>query len=280
MRHIIIVALFTMMLIPLALAENCVLKYSESSKEGVASPYDGKTIYNSMDKAVWFLVPPGATWKYLLRSNAYSDPATGKIIKRTCPEIWTDNIFGFVRHQQSFMELKYDTGSGKEELFAATDPKFTILENNSPNVKVRLDWSSDKISCSLTFSYTALDRKLMLEVEISPKSKINGYELSFFSMKPPSVIAGERTFIAEPAKDFVSIDPLTEYRIIFATEKPYALLAMPGQAKECRLNVGYHTQVKFVYGPDIPPKLTFLLYDQWKDQAEGLDYFKKLELRK
>ncbi len=272
--------------IPIALsawADNCHVVYQEDTKRGAKT--NGVTVLDRCMKNASFV--SHGVWLYQVRQIAFADSATGKNVKGAL-DIWTDGVFGFLRYGEAgFVELHYEADGKEYGLFDEAAPRCTILENDAPTARVRLDYSSPRLTGAFTFSYHVLDRKLILEVELSPKTRIGRYELRFFTPAPDAVIAGQRTLTPEKAQDDIALDPATEYRIIIDRKGPprnglvgpCALVAMPGQAQTCVVNV-WQGQVRFAYGQNVPEKLTFLFYDQRKDRDPGLDYLKRIEVRR
>lgn len=262
-------------------AGNIYFKRGESSANVEMS---GKK-WTKKEKTMWMIVKPHQ-YRYLFVFRSFYDPAT-KEIKCDNPAIWS-NYAGAWPNNGGYVDLKYVKAGKEHDFFHNNEAAFTVMKENGPLAKLRMDYSSPDLSCALIYSYKEKDKKFILQILFDPHVKIEKYVLTFCCQTSDDrqdqkklLIVGDKKLPV--AKDFVKLDPTKDYRFIYTSEetaknKPFALVSMPGQAVSCEARVTkWSFQTKFVY-PGNAQKATFLFYDKWDDYKKGMDYLGNIKV--
>lgn len=237
------------------------------------------------NQSIWMIVKPHQH-RYLFRSRVWLDAKTKQAYRIQSPELWSGNWAEGWDHS-SFLILKYYRDGKENLLFSRVEPKIHILKDKGSSVKIRFDFQSKELSCAVTVTYRVGDYKFRLDVTLEPKVPIEKYALIFRGRvagdkhsKKRLVIAGDQEVRKSDGK--VKPDPEKVYRFIYTAEdpaknRPYALVAIPGQADEVIVDPGsFYFYTTFIY-PAKTRELTFLVYD-CRDYQEGLRFFKGIEV--
>jgi hypothetical protein len=249
-------------------------KFDYSGKKGVLK-----------SKGASIIVSPNHH-RYLFRSRSWSPPVPS-VHPNFYPEIWSGKYATGWDHTP-FLTLRYFKDGKAFSLFNKVDPNFEILESGDNSVKLRFSYVEPDLSCSLIFSYRLGDHKIKLQVLFDPAADIEKYELTFRGRsvenkqdKKALLIAGQQELRSADGK--VEVDPQKVCCFIYTSDdsaknRPYALVAMPGQAESIEVKAGSFYYTIFTYSSKVK-ELTFFLYD-CRDYAEGLKFFKHIEVFK
>jgi hypothetical protein len=254
-------------------------------REGSSNVQMGGKKWVKKEKSLWMIVKP-QQYRYLFVLRSFYDPETKKI-KYDNPAIWS-KYAGAWPNNGGYLDLKYVKAGKEHDFFHNNKPTYVVMKENGPLAKFRIDYSSPDLSCALIYSYKEKDKKFILQILFDPHVEIDKYILTFSCQtsdnrqdKKKLLIVGDKKLPV--GNTFVKLDPRMDCRFIYtseesATNKPFALVSMLGQAVSCEAKVtkwSFHT--KFVY-PGNAQKATFLFYDKWDDYKKGMDYLENIKV--
>lgn len=246
---------------------------------------NGKQITN-IEQLVWFSVKPSSpNTGFNVSYRGTIDEATGQITSEN-PGLWSPLELPW---SSGYLQFTYQKNGQTINYFADKMPAFSVIHDKDATASVQMLYVGADLDCTLTYSYTASDAKLVLQVSFAPKVPLERYRLLFRG----NVKGGVKPLVLTPTRaitrttaakenNMVELDTVKEYRLIFGSaelvpEHTFALLTLPGEAMKSSVSALYEAHAVFDYGP-ATRDATFFLYFSRDDGQAGLDYFNAITL--
>jgi len=188
---------------------------------------------------------------------------------------------------QGFFNVLLD-GEGIQDYQADT----RILRMSGSDGIVEAHWPAAKADVFVRFMLREGDDKLLMEVELKPKTELKQIQLNLLCY--PCFFYGDKDrWISTAVRDVqheneVRLDPAKEYWVLYydklsgdkRTKRsvgPCAMMYLPEEAKSVRVTVGAYPIYTYIEYPPETRKFHLALWDfaKWKSNEENLKYLKK-----
>jgi len=247
---------------------------------------NGKQVFN-VERTVWLVLKPNApdSYRYLLSYRGVIDQATGQL-KSENPSQWSPLSLPW---NTGYLQFSYMKNGKSIDYFGDKMPTFSVIHDKDTTATVQMRYEGADLDCTLVYSYTVSDTKLVLQVFFAPKIPIERYRLLFRgSMKGNEnqlVLTPLRTITRTEAGNeahMVELDPVKEYRLVYSSTqltamRSFALITLPGAAMASHVYLPGEARAIFEYGPSTK-SATFFLYNPRDDGQAGVDYFNAITL--